>query len=183
MPRWTPCRQASALRCRPDTVQRIGADAFNNDAVAACHQAARPTCRCRCSSAPGPRSGLVREFSDTAKILVEAFRPGGLSIVVPRAPSLPWNLGDTRGTVLLRMPNQPLALELAAHGRWRCPRQDIPGNPLYAQRREREAAVRRRRWHLPRRRPRRWEPSTIVDISGPQPGDPARGGNQRRTYR
>ena len=56
--------------------------------------------------------GLVREFSDTAATLVEAFWPGGLSIVVPEAPSLPWNLGDTRGTVLLRMPNQPLAIEL-----------------------------------------------------------------------
>src|SRR5699024_9288373 len=44
--------------------------------------------------------------------LTEAFWPGGLSIVVPQAPSLPWNLGDTRGTVMLRMPLHPIAIEL-----------------------------------------------------------------------
>ncbi|AWB83824.1 L-threonylcarbamoyladenylate synthase [Corynebacterium liangguodongii] len=98
-----------------DTVYGIGCDAFNNDAVAKLLATKR-----RGPDMPVPVlvgswstiQGLVREFSDTAKILVEAFWPGGLSIVVPEAPSLPWNLGDTRGTVLLRMPNQPLAIEL-----------------------------------------------------------------------
>ena len=87
-----------------DTVYGIGADAFNNDAVASLLATKR-----RGPDMPVPVlvgswttiQGLVREFSDTAKTLVEAFWPGGLSIVVPEAPSLPWNLGDTRGTVLL----------------------------------------------------------------------------------
>ena len=98
-----------------DTVFGIGADAFNNAAVAKLLATKK-----RGPDMPVPVlvgswttiQGLVREFSDTAKTLVEAFWPGGLSIIVPEAPSLPWNLGDTRGTVLLRMPNQPLALEL-----------------------------------------------------------------------
>ncbi|MEH0146790.1 L-threonylcarbamoyladenylate synthase [Corynebacterium sp. Q4381] len=98
-----------------DTVYGIGADAFNNAAV----EKLLAT-KMRGPDMPVPVlvgswstiQGLVREFSDTAKTLVEAFWPGGLSIVVPEAPSLPWNLGDTRGTVLLRMPNQPLAIEL-----------------------------------------------------------------------
>ncbi len=56
--------------------------------------------------------GLVQYYSPQAKTLVEAFWPGGLSIIVPQAPSLPWNLGDTRGTVMLRMPLHPVAIEL-----------------------------------------------------------------------
>lgn len=98
-----------------DTVYGIGADAFNPAAVDKLLATKR-----RGPDMPVPVlvgswttiQGLVREFSDTAATLVEAFWPGGLSIVVPEAPSLPWNLGDTRGTVLLRMPNQPLAIEL-----------------------------------------------------------------------
>lgn len=98
-----------------DTLYGIGADAFNPDAVAKLLATKR-----RGPDMPVPVlvgswttiQGLVREFTDTAKTLVEAFWPGGLSIVVPEAPSLPWNLGDTRGTVLLRMPLQSVAIEL-----------------------------------------------------------------------
>lgn len=98
-----------------DTVYGIGADAFNNDAVASLLATKR-----RGPDMPVPVlvgswdtiQGLVLEFTDTAKTLVEAFWPGGLSIVVPEAPSLPWNLGDTRGTVMLRMPLQPIAIQL-----------------------------------------------------------------------
>ena len=43
---------------------------------------------------------------------MEAFWPGGLSLVLPHAPSLTWDLGITRGTVMLRMPLHPVALEL-----------------------------------------------------------------------
>src|SRR6185312_6592665 len=34
------------------------------------------------------------------------------SLVLPHAPSLAWDLGRTRGTVVLRMPLHPVALEL-----------------------------------------------------------------------
>ena len=44
--------------------------------------------------------------------LVEAFWPGGLSLVVEHAPSLSWDLGDAKGTVMLRMPLHPVALDL-----------------------------------------------------------------------
>ena len=56
--------------------------------------------------------GLVREYTYNMRRLVEAFWPGGLSLVVNQAPSLPWNLGDTRGTVMLRMPLHPVAIDL-----------------------------------------------------------------------
>ena len=79
-----------------DTVYGIGVDAFNPDAVAKLLATKR-----RGPDMPVPVlvgswttiQGLVREFTDTAKTLVEAFWPGGLSLVVPEAPSLPWNLG------------------------------------------------------------------------------------------
>lgn len=157
-----------------DTVYGIGADAFNNDAVAKLLATKR-----RGPDMPVPVlvgswttiQGLVREFSDTAKILVEAFWPGGLSIVVPEAPSLPWNLGDTRGTVLLRMPNQPLALELLQRtGPMAVSSANISGNPPAL-----NAANAKQQFgdavgiYLDGGDAQVGEPSTIVDISGPQP--------------
>ena len=56
--------------------------------------------------------GLVLGVPRHARTLIEAFWPGGLSLVLPHAPSLSWDLGDTRGTVMLRMPLHPVALEL-----------------------------------------------------------------------
>ncbi|MCT2338611.1 L-threonylcarbamoyladenylate synthase [Corynebacterium sp. p3-SID1056] len=157
-----------------DTVYGIGADAFNNDAVASLLATKR-----RGPDMPVPVlvgswttiQGLVREFSDTAKTLVEAFWPGGLSIVVPEAPSLPWNLGDTRGTVLLRMPNQPLALELLQRtGPMAVSSANISGNPPAL-----NAANAKQQFgdavgiYLDGGDAKVGEPSTIVDISGPQP--------------
>ena len=96
-----------------DTVYGIGCDAFDNDAVASLLAAKH-----RGPDMPVPvligswdtAKGLVQSFTDQMKLLTEAFWPGGLSIVVPQAPSLPWNLGDTRGTVMLRMPLHPIAI-------------------------------------------------------------------------
>ena len=157
-----------------DTLYGLGCDAFDNDAVASLLATKH-----RGPDMPVPVlvgswttiQGLVREFSDTAKILVEAFWPGGLSIVVPEAPSLPWNLGDTRGTVLLRMPNQPLALELLQRtGPMAVSSANISGNPPAL-----NAANAKQQFgdavgiYLDGGDAQVGEPSTIVDISGPQP--------------
>jgi L-threonylcarbamoyladenylate synthase len=56
--------------------------------------------------------GLVMAVPPVATKLVEAFWPGGLSLVVEHAPSLTWDLGDAKGTVMLRMPLHPVALDL-----------------------------------------------------------------------
>ena len=56
--------------------------------------------------------GLVYYVPDSARELIRAFWPGALSLVVQQAPSLQWDLGDARGTVMLRMPLHPVALEL-----------------------------------------------------------------------
>ncbi|MER5864155.1 L-threonylcarbamoyladenylate synthase [Kitasatospora sp. NPDC002040] len=98
-----------------DTLYGIGADAFSPEAVAALLDA-----KGRGRNMPSPvlvgspttLHGLVTDFSEQAWELVDAFWPGGLTLVAKHQPSLRWDLGDTRGTVAVRMPLHPVALEL-----------------------------------------------------------------------
>src|SRR4029077_2892500 len=98
-----------------DTVYGIGADAFDGTAVAALLAA-----KGRGRDMPVPVlvgswhtiDGLVYSVPDTARELIQAFWPGALSLVVRQAPSLQWDLGDANGTVMLRMPLHPVAIEL-----------------------------------------------------------------------
>ncbi|ANC32929.1 L-threonylcarbamoyladenylate synthase [Isoptericola dokdonensis] len=98
-----------------DTVYGIGADAFDADAVAALLAA-----KGRGRQMPPPvlvpdvrtLDGLATEVSDEARALVEAFWPGGFTIILRSQPSLHWDLGETHGTVALRMPDHPAALAL-----------------------------------------------------------------------
>ncbi len=98
-----------------DTVYGIGADAFKSWAVTALQNAKG---RGRTVPPPvlvGSRStvdGLAHALPQVARDLMEAFWPGGLTIVVEHAPSLSWDLGETFGTVGLRMPLHPIALEV-----------------------------------------------------------------------
>ncbi len=100
-----------------DTVYGLGTDAFNIDAVAGLLAAKG---RGRDMPVPvlvgSPRTldGIATDLSDDARALVEGFWPGGLTIVAWVAPSLQWDLGDTGGTVAVRMPLHPVALELLA---------------------------------------------------------------------
>lgn len=98
-----------------DTLYGIGADAFDSSAVADLLSAKR-----RGRDMPVPVlvgswqtiDGLAFSVRPQARELIKAFWPGGLSLVVQQAPSLAWDLGDTRGTVMLRMPLHPVAIEL-----------------------------------------------------------------------
>ncbi|QLY32134.1 threonylcarbamoyl-AMP synthase [Nocardia huaxiensis] len=98
-----------------DTLYGIAADAFDSQAVAALLAAKR-----RGRDMPVPVlvgswntiDGLVFSVRPQARELIRAFWPGALSLVVQQAPSLAWDLGDARGTVMLRMPLHPVALEL-----------------------------------------------------------------------
>ena len=56
--------------------------------------------------------GLATDVPDYARALVAAFWPGPLTIVLRAQPSLMWDLGETGGTVALRMPDDPVALAL-----------------------------------------------------------------------
>lgn len=98
-----------------DTVYGIGADAFDGAAVAALLSA-----KGRGRDMPVPVlvgswhtiDGLVYSVPESARQLIRAFWPGALSLVVQQAPSLQWDLGDAQGTVMLRMPLHPVAIEL-----------------------------------------------------------------------
>jgi tRNA threonylcarbamoyl adenosine modification protein (Sua5/YciO/YrdC/YwlC family) len=98
-----------------DTVYGIGCDAFDTVAVNALLDAKGRGRNMPLSVLVGSWStvdGLVLSVPQQARALIEAFWPGGLSIVLPHAPSLAWDLGDTRGTVMIRMPLHPVVLEL-----------------------------------------------------------------------
>lgn len=98
-----------------DTVYGIGCDAFDTLAVRALLDAKGRGRAMPLSVLVGSWStvdGLVLTVPAEARRLIEAFWPGGLSIVLPHAPSLAWDLGDTRGTVMIRMPLHPVVLEL-----------------------------------------------------------------------
>jgi tRNA threonylcarbamoyl adenosine modification protein (Sua5/YciO/YrdC/YwlC family) len=98
-----------------DTVYGIGADAFSPDAVARLLAAKH-----RGRDMPVPvligswstLDGLVDHVSPAADALRSAFWPGGLTMVVRHALALAWDLGDADGTVAVRMPLHPVAIEL-----------------------------------------------------------------------
>lgn len=98
-----------------DTVYGIGADAFDRAAVDALLSAKGRGRDMPVGVLVGSWhtiEGLVFAMPDGARDLVRAFWPGALSLVVRQAPSLQWDLGDAHGTVMLRMPLHPVAIEL-----------------------------------------------------------------------
>ena len=98
-----------------DTVYGIGADAFSSEAVADLLDAkgrGRTMPTPVLIGSPNTLHGLVTDFSELAWELVDAFWPGALTLVARHQPSLQWDLGDTRGTVAVRMPLHPVAIEL-----------------------------------------------------------------------
>ncbi|MGX1272366.1 L-threonylcarbamoyladenylate synthase [Streptomyces phaeoluteigriseus] len=98
-----------------DTVYGIGADAFSKEAVADLLEAkgrGRNMPTPVLIGSPNTLHGLVTDFSELAWELVDAFWPGALTLVAKHQPSLQWDLGDTRGTVAVRMPLHPVAIEL-----------------------------------------------------------------------
>ena len=98
-----------------DTVYGVGADAFNPAAVT-CLLAAKGRGR----DMPPPvlvgtvraASALVEDLGPYGQQLIDEFWPGGLTIVCRASRTLNWDLGDTRGTVAVRMPQHPVTLEL-----------------------------------------------------------------------
>lgn len=98
-----------------DTVYGIGADAFKPAAVAALLAA-----KGRGRDMPPPvlvgsvraAAALIEELGPYGQDLMDEFWPGALTLVCPASRTLSWDLGETRGTVAVRMPLHPVALEL-----------------------------------------------------------------------
>lgn len=98
-----------------DTVYGVAADAFSATAVQRLLDA-----KGRGRNQPPPvligaketLVALAESVPEPVERLIEAFWPGGLTIILPAQPSLMWDLGETKGTVAVRMPEGRVALEL-----------------------------------------------------------------------
>jgi L-threonylcarbamoyladenylate synthase len=98
-----------------DTVYGIGADAFDPAAVRALLLAkgrGREMPPPVLVSAATTLDALATRVPGYARALVEEFWPGPLTLVCHQQSSLQWDLGDTRGTVAVRMPDHDVAREV-----------------------------------------------------------------------
>ena len=108
-------RRGEVIVLPTDTVYGIGCDAFDATAVASVLAA-----KGRGRDMPPPvliptartAQGLATQVPDYAQRLMEKFWPGPLTVVLRAQTSLHWDLGDTNGTVALRVPDHDLTLEL-----------------------------------------------------------------------
>ncbi len=111
----TALRRGELVVIPTDTVYGVAADAFSPKAVQRLLDA-----KGRTRQSPPPvlvpsiatLEALAAVIPDAVRKLVDAFWPGGLTIVLPAQQSLAWDLGDTDGTVAVRMPDNRIALEL-----------------------------------------------------------------------
>lgn len=98
-----------------DTVYGIAANAFSPEAVQALLDAKG---RGRQSPPPVLVSGLsqaralVEVLPEAAIALAETFWPGALTMIFKSQPSLTWDLGETKGTVAIRVPDHKITLAL-----------------------------------------------------------------------
>ena len=98
-----------------DTVYGLAADAFDKDAVRELLDAkgrGRDMPPPVLVSAATTLDALAVKVPSWARALVEEFWPGALTLVCHAHASLQWDLGDTRGTVAVRMPDHEVALEI-----------------------------------------------------------------------
>jgi len=111
----TAIRAGELVVLPTDTVYGLAADAFDPAAVRRLLDAKG---RGRDMPPPvlvgsvGTLDALGSSVPSWARVLVEHYWPGPLTIVVREQSSLQWDLGETRGTVAVRMPHDPVALEL-----------------------------------------------------------------------
>jgi tRNA threonylcarbamoyl adenosine modification protein (Sua5/YciO/YrdC/YwlC family) len=98
-----------------DTVYGVACDAFLADAVTlllASKGRGRHMPPPVLVGSPADAEALAVNISEGARAVMEAFWPGGVTIIVKANPSVAWDLGETAGTVALRMPDNDIALEL-----------------------------------------------------------------------
>ena len=98
-----------------DTVYGIGTDAFSQwsvERLLAAKGRGRDMPVPVLVGSPSTLQGVVTDLPESGRALVEAFWPGALTIVCRQQPSLHWDLGETRGTVAVRMPLHPMAIDL-----------------------------------------------------------------------
>lgn len=98
-----------------DTVYGVAADAFNAFATAMVFAAkSRPRTLPLPILVAKPRDAwaLTSEVPPAAAGLASAFWPGALTLVLPQAEGLEWDIGEGGGTVAVRIPDHPDTLDL-----------------------------------------------------------------------
>ena len=111
----TAVRRGQLVVLPTDTVYGVGVDAFDAAGVQRLLDA-----KGRGREMPPPvliststtLEALATGLPTWATALVEHYWPGPLTIVCRQQPSLRWDLGETRGTVAVRMPHDLGALDL-----------------------------------------------------------------------
>ncbi|MEN6571448.1 MAG: L-threonylcarbamoyladenylate synthase [Anaerolineaceae bacterium] len=99
-----------------DTVYGLAADAFNEDAIQQLFEAKGRDFNKAIAVLVGDLKQaflLTDELPDTAKILINNFWPGGLTLIVGKLANLPPSLSPST-SIGIRMPDHPLALTLLA---------------------------------------------------------------------
>ena len=139
-----------------DTVYGVGADAFSAEAVAQCWPPRAAAARCRRRSwcpACAPSTGWPPTCPPWARDLIGAFWPGPLTLVFKAQSSLMWDLGETNGTVALRMPQDDIALAVLTEvGPMAVTSANLTGQPAATTVDRRRRPARRGGRGLPRRR-------------------------------
>ena len=156
-----------------DTVYGVGCDAFDEDAVERLLEAkgrGRDMPPPVLVSAKTTLEAIAIDVPAWARTLVDELWPGPLTLVLRQQPSLQWDLGETRGTVAVRMPDHEAALELLSRtGPMAVSSANLSGHPAATTAEEAEVmlgdAV---RVILDGGQSPDAVPSTIVDCTGPQ---------------
>lgn len=157
-----------------DTVYGVGADAFDPVAVAmvlAAKHRGREMPPPVLVPSPRTMDGLATAVPMYAKILVRQFWPGALTVVLRAQQTLVWDLGETNGTVALRMPDDETALALLSEvGPMAVTSANVTGQPAATTAEEAQeqlgGAV---ALYLSDGVREQHEPSTIVDCTGEEP--------------
>jgi L-threonylcarbamoyladenylate synthase len=98
-----------------DTVYAVVVDAFRPDATSRLWAAKgrdRRTPLAVLVRSPRQISGFVEGVPDPAERLMAAYWPGPLTIVLTAVDGMTWDLGDTAGTVSVRMPADEVTVEV-----------------------------------------------------------------------
>jgi len=108
-------RRGELVAFPTETVYGLGADALSGDAVARIYAAkGRPAWNPVIAHVPhlAAARALSREWPETAECLAQAFWPGPLTLVVPKAAHVPDVATAGLDAVAVRVPDHPVALAL-----------------------------------------------------------------------
>ncbi|MEU5993822.1 L-threonylcarbamoyladenylate synthase [Spirillospora sp. NPDC047418] len=167
-------RRGELIVLPTDTVYGVGADAFVAPAVTALLEA-----KGRGREMPPPvlvgsvraATALVEDLGTYGQDLIDEFWPGALTLVCRANPNLMWDLGETKGTVAVRMPMHELAVEvLKETGPLAVSSANLSGRPAARSADEAEKMLGDSvSVYLDGGLSGRADPSTILDLTGPVP--------------